>query len=722
MVEITIRNKRDFDEKVNDEILRNSFNVYCRVSTTSQIENTSLQTQKEYGIQYVTNNHQGKFKYIVIWSEEGKSGDDGIESGIGEVVRRELLSIILNGWEEGVIKNFWVSDLSRLSRNNDSSMVIKQKMFKHGIDLYVENSKYDFDSKQDKLMFQILSSFNEFENTMRFEKGLVGKRRNLDEGKWWGGTIPFGLKSDGNGKVVECEKNGKWVRRVFSWYNDGLSIIKITDRLTRLEGVKTQRGKEKWNVSSVNNLLSNTFYLGYKEYKVKGIKGKTKEYCESKGMLHTHRFECESIVDKEVFDYTQKIMSKRKHSPNTNNKHQFLLKNLLYCEGCGKMMRGKVNLKQHINIYFCVSNEEKYRNPDWVMCNTKKDVNREVLEELVWVKVLEVFKNSESVKEEYRTTNLPKGLDSVSIKKKIKSNQEKIKTRLKNIESTNERLVDGEIKHTTGKWSDTMLERYNVGVEEQLEKLNGEISQLEIQNRLWLNDNVWEDWFDSFKLHFNKICKYKNFEDKQKFLTDYVEKIYVGWDEDTNTHNLKIQFVLNIVKDRGELLDNDIYKVKRGVNKVDMNGINIPKIKKIMRGRKSETPSSLNYSTVADSFKKEGFNSPTTYKHNHNSVIVKFNLLLKSSKLTKTSHYSPYQQKLYDEVKSLKEEYNLGYRRISYLIYDKGYRGIRGNQVLRNNDIYSIYRKGKVREGRINRDFESVVKDVKVYESVIQNG
>ena len=99
-------------------------------------------------------------------------------------------------------------------------------------------------------------------------------------------------------------------------------------------------------------------------------------------------------------------------------------------------------------------------------------------------------------------------------------------------------------------------------------------------------------------------------------------------------------------------------------------------------------------------------------------MIVKFNVLLKSSKLTKTSHYSPYQQKLYDEVKSLKEEYNLGYRRISYLIYDKGYRGIRGNQVLRNNDIYSIYRKGKVREERINRDFESVVKDVRVYESL----
>ena len=84
--------------------------------------------------------------------------------------------------------------------------------------------------------------------------------------------------------------------------------------------------------------------------------------------------------------------------------------------------------------------------------------------------------------------------------------------------------------------------------------------------------------------------------------------------------------------------------------------------------------------------------------------------------MTKTSHYSKYQQQLYDEVKMLKEEYDLGYRRISYLIYEIGYRGIRNNQVLRNNDIYSIYKKGKIREERINREFKTVIKDIMIYE------
>ena len=91
------------------------------------------------------------------------------------------------------------------------------------------------------------------------------------------------------------------------------------------------------------------------------------------------------------------------------------------------------------------------------------------------------------------------------------------------------------------------------------------------------------------------------------------------------------------------------------------------------------------YSTVAEWVKKEDF-QPTAFKvHRYNSII-------------------------------LKEVEGLGYKRISYLIYEKGYRGFRSNSVLRNNDIYTIYQKGKIREERINREFKTVVSGIVVYE------
>ena len=98
-------------------------------------------------------------------------------------------------------------------------------------------------------------------------------------------------------------------------------------------------------------------------------------------------------------------------------------------------------------------------------------------------------------------------------------------------------------------------------------------------------------------------------------------------------------------------------------------------------------------------------------------IILEFKLNIISSNLSKTTHYTSYQQKLFEEVKRLKEIEGLGYRKISYILYEKGYRSVITTSILTNNFIYSIYKKGKVREKRINRDFKTVVKDIMINES-----
>ena len=55
--------------------------------------------------------------------------------------------------------------------------------------------------------------------------------------------------------------------------------------------------------------------------------------------------------------------------------------------------------------------------------------------------------------------------------------------------------------------------------------------------------------------------------------------------------------------------------------------------------------------------------------------------------------------------------------RISYILNERGYRSIRTDSILRHNYIYSIYKKGKVREKRINRKFKTVVKNIMIYEN-----
>lgn len=92
-----------------------------------------------------------------------------------------------------------------------------------------------------------------------------------------------------------------------------------------------------------------------------------------------------------------------------------------------------------------------------------------------------------------------------------------------------------------------------------------------------------------------------------------------------------------------------------------------------------------------------------------------FTISIKTSSLTKTRNYSGYQQKLFDEIRRLKEIEGYGYRRTSYILYDKGYRSVRTNSILKYNHVYSIYKKGKIRNERIKRHFNPIVKDIIVY-------
>ena len=92
--------------------------------------------------------------------------------------------------------------------------------------------------------------------------------------------------------------------------------------------------------------------------------------------------------------------------------------------------------------------------------------------------------------------------------------------------------------------------------------------------------------------------------------------------------------------------------------------------------------------------------------------MFSFTINITTSKLTKTSHYTKKQQKLYDKIKQLKEVEKLSYRKISEKIEKLKYRSVRSGKVLKPNYIFSIYKKGKVREERINREFKDKIIDM----------
>ena len=122
--------------------------------------------------------------------------------------------------------------------------------------------------------------------------------------------------------------------------------------------------------------------------------------------------------------------------------------------------------------------------------------------------------------------------------------------------------------------------------------------------------------------------------------------------------------------------------------------------------------SDLNHSTVTDCFKTNSPNSKSGEFRILKQFNISFKLVVKSSSLTSLHHYNNKQQQLYDEIKHLKEVKGFGYRRISQILCEKGFTTVRSNKPILNNYVHSIYRRGKTREERINRGYESSIQDM----------
>ena len=90
---------------------------------------------------------------------------------------------------------------------------------------------------------------------------------------------------------------------------------------------------------------------------------------------------------------------------------------------------------------------------------------------------------------------------------------------------------------------------------------------------------------------------------------------------------------------------------------------------------------------------------------------ISFTLSIRNCNLN-ISNYSNHQKKLYRLVKFMKENRGLGYKRISHIMTEKGYRSVRTKSILKPNFIFSIYQKGKIREERLRKEFKSTIEDL----------
>ena len=533
------------------ETMTETLHIYTRVSTTTQEEEgTSLETQLEEGVK---RSKKLKFKHK-LWNEGGKS------SSKDDLLNRPVLLDLLQEIDEGNVKHLYVWNTDRLSRNIQTWGMIRFKLIKNDVRLHTPTGEQQLSDPQTNLMLGIMSEFSQYDNQLRTERFRLGKIKKIKEGGWMGGPPPFGYKIV-ESRLVPHEEEKKWVKTIFESFRDGQSLDQIRYLLLQ-NGVMTRRKRPVWSHGSINALLRNTHYGGYYLF-------------TDKKSGEVVRVNCDPILPPSLVKEVSECLKQRsyskggKRSQTSNQKHIYLLRDLMVCGHCGSKFTGNIKSKQ-TSYYSCSNRVNNFKNRHTdkeVICSSNRNLRLLDTDRLVWDKVVKIVSQSNLFKEDIKVSSLGN-----SSHQKSKVDTKKLRNRLQKIE----REIDNISNTIVTLETDKLIKSRNVdevtqiikNVEEHRISLEGEREKLTDQLLRDREDVKWKNWIKEFSQRIDELNSPSfSTEDKRNFLEGIISEITVT-NTDIKTHELDISFKFPYVGDKiiwkNENKKSDGYKIQSG--------------------------------------------------------------------------------------------------------------------------------------------------------------
>ena len=315
--------------------------AYCRVSTDKEDQLNSLETQKEFFLEYTKRTGDNLIK---LYADEGISGT--------KIKNRKEFQRMLADAEKGLFDMVVVKDISRFARNTVDLLQSVRKLKALGIETQFLTANMT-SMGNSEFVLTIFGALAQEESANTSKRIKFGKKMNAEKGRV--PNIVYGYdKTIGDYFNLSInEEEAKVIRQMYKWYTEeGFGGAKIANMLNE-RGVKTKRGNN-WSQNSVCRILTNEIYTGKiingKEEVADFLTGQRKEKDESEWLVSI-RPELR-IIDDEIFDRAQEILKGRHDSfkmthERQSNKHLF--STLIKCKDCGWSFRRTV--RQYKNTY-----------------------------------------------------------------------------------------------------------------------------------------------------------------------------------------------------------------------------------------------------------------------------------------------------------------------------------------------------------------------------------
>lgn len=515
------------DRRNSQKIERLRVAAYCRVSTDSEEQLESYQSQLQYYKDLITNNPNWEF--VGIYADPAVSGT--------QTKHRKGFQRMINDALTGKIDLILTKSISRFARNTLDALTYVRLLRERGVAIQFEKEGINTLNSQGEMLLAILSALAQAESESISQNVSLGLKMKMKRGELIGFSGCLGYDYDPMTKTLTInEEEAEIVRYIFKRYIEGAGCYVIAKELTRL-GAKTKKGNTRWHESTIRGIIKNEKYVGDvmsgKTFTIDPISKKRLQNLGEKEKYYV-KDNHHGIIPREVFEKAQEILRKRssKHSSTGRREkysRKYAFSSLIRCGFCGAHF---VRRTWHAGspyekaAWSCMTAIKQGKKS----CPHSKSVSEKDLEAaFIDVFNLMVSKHKEIIEEFLE--NIREALSNTSTAKELR----KIQNEVRKMEGNIDKLIN---LHLSGVLDKEDFERKYNELTAELDKVRAREEELQ---EIIRKENDLQDRINNFKKVFEGGQVLQEFD--REVFESMIEEIVVGSEEDGKVNHYTITFI-----------------------------------------------------------------------------------------------------------------------------------------------------------------------------------
>mgnify|MGYP000015365979 CR=1 FL=1 len=389
--------------------------AYCRVSTDSEEQKTSYESQKMYYEEYIRN-HPG-WIFTKIYADEGISGTS--------MRKRDSFREMIKDALEGKLDMIICKSVSRFARNVVDILNVLEELTLKQIPVIFENENLNSlnDQQGTKMQIMLCAANAEDYSQSLSESVKWGKIRQIEQGNYPFANC-YGYRKEKD-KIRIVQHEAEVVKLIYNTFLNGYSYRQIA-RMLEERKIESPKGKPNWTSSTVQAILENEKYKGdlhlqkmtYTDlkYRKRVANDKTKQY-----YITDHHV---AIIPKSEWNRAEKERNYRNNMRGFGEQgksvytSKYPFSNKIYCLQCGSKFRryGYDTAEGHVYTWVCINHKHKGSNCPQLQVTEKNLENAfvEALNEIILDKdnvIDTVINNIEEVLKERQQSMSPAEYD-----------------------------------------------------------------------------------------------------------------------------------------------------------------------------------------------------------------------------------------------------------------------------------------------------------------------